>query len=284
MMHELKPYPKMKDSGVEWLGEVPQHWEVRRLKATARLIMGQSPPSEDCSSERIGLPFLQGCAEFGTRYPAPVQYCRAPSKVSPREAILMSVRAPVGRLNIADQAYGIGRGLCAIIPHQRSFSPNFARYELEVIGHGFAIASTGSTYDAVSTDDVGVQPTILPPLQEQTAIVRYLDYIDRRVQRLVQAKRKLITLLEEQKQAIIHRAVTRGLDPNVRLKPSGVEWLGDVPEHWETLRVGHFSKVGNGSTPSRGNAAYWIDGVHPWLSSSSVNQGIIARANQFVTD
>ena len=73
----------------------------------------------------------------------------------------------------------------------------------------------------------------LPPLPEQAAIVRFLDHADRRIRRYIRAKQKLIKLLEEQKQAIIHRAVTRGLDPNVRLKPSGVEWLGDVPEHWE---------------------------------------------------
>ena len=126
--------------------------------------------------------------------------------------------------------------------------------------------------------------TPLPPLPDQRAIVRYLDHVDRRIRQYVAAKRKLIALLEEEKQAIVNRAVTRGLDPNVPLKPSGVDWLGDVPEHWETVRVGHFSKVGNGSTPSRANAAYWTDGVHPWLNSSSVNQGIIVSADQFVTN
>ena len=80
-------------------------------------------------------------------------------------------------------------------------------------------------------------PFPLPPLPEQAAIVRFLDHADRRIRRYIRAKQKLIKLLEEQKQAIIHRAVTRGLDPNVRLKPSGVEWLGDVPEHWEVQRV-----------------------------------------------
>jgi type I restriction enzyme S subunit len=83
----------------------------------------------------------------------------------------------------------------------------------------------------------------VPPLSEQVAIVRYLDYMDRRIRKYIRAKQKLIKLLEEQKQATIHRAVTRGLDPDIRLKPSGVEWLGDVPEHWEVLplkRIGWF--------------------------------------------
>ena len=77
----------------------------------------------------------------------------------------------------------------------------------------------------------------IPPLPEQAAIVRYLDHVDRRIRRYVSAKQKLIALLEEEKQAIVNRAVTRGLDSNVRLKPSGVEWLGDVPEHWEVRRL-----------------------------------------------
>ena len=233
MIANLLPYPKMNATGVSWLGEVPAHWEATRLKNAARLVMGQSPSSDDCSTERIGLPFLQGCAEFGPDHPRPKQFCRAPAKVSPEGAVLISVRAPVGRLNFADQEYGIGRGLCAVVPDSRALSPAFARYCLGASTLGLALLSTGSTYDAVSVGDVAGLPVLVPPLGEQDAIVRFLDHVDRRIRRYIRAKQKLITLLEEQKQTIIRRAVTRGLDPNVRLKPSGVDWLEDVPEHWD---------------------------------------------------
>lgn len=205
----LKPYPAYKPSGVEWLGEVPAHWEIRRLKYVVTLVMGQSPPGEACSDKPIGLPFLQGCAEFGERHPSPIQFCHTPQKASPIGAILLSVRAPVGRLNIADQTYGIGRGLCAISPHKKFLQTKFAYYQLEVLGHGLRLASTGSTYDAVSVGDVGNQPSILPSLAEQTAIIRYLDHADRLIHRYTSAKQKLIGLLEEQRQAIAHRVVTR---------------------------------------------------------------------------
>ena len=79
-------------------------------------------------------------------------------------------------------------------------------------------------------------PILCPPPEEQAAIVRFLDYVDRRVRRYIRAKQRLIALLEEQKQALTHQGVTRGLDPNVKLKPTGIEWIGDVPEHWEVLR------------------------------------------------
>ena len=100
--------------------------------------------------------------------------------------------------------------------------------------------SVGVAYPAISETKLGTLFLVLPPLSEQVAIVRYLDHVDRRIRRYVSAKRKLIALLEEEKQAVVNQAVTRGLDPNVRLKPSGVEWLGDVPEHWEVRRAKFF--------------------------------------------
>ena len=102
-----------------------------------------------------------------------------------------------------------------------------------------------STVDSLRLPMLQNFPVIIPPLSEQAGIVRYLDYVDGRIRRYINAKQKLVKLLEEQKQVLIHRAVTRGLDPNVRLKASGVEWLGDVPVHWEVLRFdwfGNFSK------------------------------------------
>jgi type I restriction enzyme S subunit len=166
-------------------------------------------------------------------HPLPQQFCRAPAKTSPQGAILMSVRAPVGRLNVADQKYGIGRGLCAVVPYESQLFVDFARYALDAAMHGLTVASTGSTFDSVSIGDVGSQPSLLPPHAEQSAIVRFLDYADRRIRHYIRAKQKLIKLLDEQRKSVIQHIVLRGLDPNVRLKSSGIEWLGDVPEQWE---------------------------------------------------
>lgn len=239
----LKPYPDYKDTRVPWIGKVPEHWEVRRLKFASHLIMGQSPPSDECNFDRVGLPFLQGCAEFGERYPRPRQYCPTPRKTCPPGAILLSVRAPVGSTNIANRGYGIGRGLCAIVPDERIFRLDFASFVVRVSAKGLMTVATGSTYDAVSVGDVGGQPIALPAVREQSEIARFLDVADRHINRLIRAKRRIIDLLNEQKQAIIHSAVTRGLDPNVRLKPSGIAWLGDVPEHWGVQKLKHVAQL-----------------------------------------
>ena len=116
-------------------------------------------------------------------------------------------------------------------------------------------ASVGVAYPAISEAKLGTLAIAQPPLPEQTAIVRYLDHVDRCIRRDVTAKQKLIALLEEEKQAVINQAVTRGLDPNVRFKPSGIEWLGDVPDHWEVGPVKRaFSSMDYGISESASDA------------------------------
>ena len=121
------------------------------------------------------------------------------------------------------------------------------------------------------SDDLFRLEAPVPPLAEQTAIVRYLDWVDRRIRRYVSAKRKLIALLGEEKQAVINQAVTRGLDPNVRLKPSGVEWLGDVPGHWEVRRLRFLATIGTGS---RDTINRRDDGRYPFFVRSQTVERI----------
>ena len=202
----------LRASGVEWLGDVPEQWEVRRLKYSAKLIMGQSPSGWDCDEAPIGLPFLQGCAEFGEVHPHPVLYCRAPKKISPTGAILLSVRAPVGRLNFADQEYVIGRGLCAIIPDGVSLDAKFAYYHLLALDTGLRLASTGSTYDAVSVGDVGGQPIVTPPIAEQRAIAAHLDERTAAIDAAIAHYERMAALVNEYWTRLMADAVTGQVD------------------------------------------------------------------------
>ena len=122
-----------------------------------------------------------------------------------------------------------------------------------------------------------------PPLDTQRAIADYLDRETARLDALVAAKERGLRLLDEKRRALITRAVTRGLDPRAPLRDSDIPWLGEIPAHWEVWKLGHSASVGNGSTPSRGNAAYWTEGTIPWLNSSVVNQYEVTQADQFVT-
>jgi len=123
-----------------------------------------------------------------------------------------------------------------------------------------------------------------PPRQLQYAIANYLDRETARLDGLVAAKERVLGLFAEKRRALITRAVTRGLDARAPLRDSGISWLGEIPAHWGTWKVGHFATIGNGSTPNRDNAEYWVDGLIPWLNSSVVNQDEVTGADQFVTE
>ena len=149
---------------------------------------------------------------------------------------------------------------------------------------GAVDASTfGSKMPRAEWDFIGNLPVPVPDPGTQRAIADYLDRETARLDALVAAKERLLALLAEKRRALVTRAVTRGLDPRVPTRDSGVPWLGEIPAHWEIWKIGHVASVGNGSTPSRNRAAYWTDGTIPWLNSSAVNRPEVTDADQFVT-
>ena len=261
MIDGLHPYPAYKPSGIPWLGDVPEHWAVRRGKALLYPV--------DIRSDTGGEELLTVSAQRGIipRKSAKVTMFKAESYVGhklcwPGDLVINSLWAWAHGLGVSQyhgivsSAYGVYRPLPkanARFIHLLVRSVPF-QWELQVRSKGIWVSRLQLTDEAF----LGA-PFPLPPLHEQCAIVRYLGYVDRRIWRYISAKRKLIALLEEEKQAVVNQAVTRGLDPNVPLKPSSVEWLGDVPEHWETMRARFlFKEVDTRSTT----------GIEPHLSMS----------------
>ena len=251
----FRRYPDYRDSGVEWLGEIPAHWDMKRLKFVSHIVAGQSPPSEAVVDSIDGLSFLQGNAEFGPMNPTPHQVCdSAPKRAEPGD-ILLSVRAPVGAMNMADRHYGIGRGLCAIRP-TAGLGRLFSFYEVMTMRPLLDAVATGSTYDAVTASDVGDLPMLLPGRDEQRAIAAFLERETVKIDALVAKKERLIELLREKRTALITRAVTRGLDASVPMKDSGVEWLGEIPARWEVTSPCWASSPWH---PSRGRKPMYAD-------------------------
>jgi len=242
-MSKFKRYERYKDSGVEWIGEIPEHWEIKKIKYISNITMGQSPKSEECSLDETGLPFLQGNAEFTSLHPIPKIYCNTANKFSKVNDILLSVRAPVGAMNISDRVYGIGRGLCAITANK--VQVRYLWYSMNVSLEELFIKSKGSTFEAVTVTDVNNLLSILPPKNEQIAIANFLDQKTAEIDGLIADKEKLIELLQEKRQAIITEAVTKGLNPNVRMKDSGIEWIGEIPEHWNLRRIRYLANIRN---------------------------------------
>lgn len=244
-MAKYQQYAEYKDSGVEWLGEIPKHWGITSLKYEVLINMGQSPNSEDCNVDGNGIPFLQGNAEFGIRSPIEKQYCPIPKKIANAGDLLFSVRAPVGALNLANKNYGIGRGLCSL-KSRGTLESAFLWWLLPTYKYQLDAIATGSTFEAVSAEQVGNLSFALPLDNEQIQIANFLDHETAQINSLIEKQQQLIQLLKEKRQAVISHAVTKGLNPNVPMKDSGVEWLGAMPEHWTLSNLKYFASIQGG--------------------------------------
>ena len=241
MIADLKPYPAMKNSGVGWLGEVPEHWEVTPGRSC---FYEKKEPNIGMVEETVlsisyGQIVIKPKEKLRGLVPESFEtyqvvdpgdiICRPTDLQNDHTSLRFGISNDRGIITSAYICFGTKKLL------DRHFGYLlFHAYDLKKIFYGLG----SGLRQNLGWEDFKYLPCALPPLPEQAAIVRFLDHARRRIRRYIRAKQKLIGLLEEQKQAIIHRAVTRGLDSNVRLKPSGVEWLGNVPEHWEVRRNG----------------------------------------------
>ena len=247
----LGPYPAYKPSGAGWLGEVPENWDIRRLKYLLRECHSFSL---DGSEQLLRVSQYTGVTERRHADDEEEPDSRAESlagykHVEPSDLVVNIMLAWNGSLGVS-QFQGITSPAYCVYRFGEHAFPWYFHYVLRTPTYKGRIKaiSTGVVESRLRlyTDELYRIEVPLPPLDEQVAIVRYLDEADEKIQAYISAKERLIGLLEEQRQAIIHRAVTRGLDPNVKLKPSGVEWLGDVPKHWQIRRLRSLATIETG--------------------------------------
>ena len=236
---------KLKDSGVEWIGQIPAEWKRVKLKEVTNIIMGQSPEAQDIK-DFGNIPFMQGNREFGSIYPNAVKFCDNSPKKSRIGDILLSVRAPVGAINVSDKVYAIGRGLCSICA--TSINSKFLMYFLMLIMQDTKKFGQGSTFDAITIQELKQLPVLLPPINTQNRIASYLDRKCAEIDAIIAKQQQVIEKLKEYKLSVITEAVTKGLDPNVPMKDSGVEWIGMVPERWKVGQLKYFATIRAGLT------------------------------------
>jgi type I restriction enzyme S subunit len=259
----LKPYTAMKDSGVPWLGGVPKHWAIVALRHRYTQCLGKMLDSKRIRGEH-SVSYLRNVdvqwdqintVDLPVMDIAPAEYGRY--LVQPGD-LLVCEGGEVGRA-------AVWKGSLALCGYQkalhrlRPISPELdnPRFLMFVM---MAASAAGAFYDGhestiahLTGDKLRMHRFPFPDRIEQATIVRIIDHADRLIRRYIAARRKLIKSFEQQKQAVIQQAASRGLDPNVRLKPSGIGWLGDVPEHWEVVRNGRLfvqrNETGFGELP-----------------------------------
>ncbi len=287
-------YPKYKDSGVEWLGEVPEHWNVKQIRTIATVVRGASPrPAGDptyfggdatpwvtvAEITKDDQVYLSETESFLTEEGAKL------SRVFEQGTVIYSNSgATLGVPKILAINACANDGVVGFEQLQKEIHPHFLYHYLSSITDAIREkVKQGSGQPNLNTDIVKALQLGVPPFPEQVAISRFLTCETAKIDELIAEQQRLIELLKKKRQAVISHAVTKGLNPHAPLKVSGIEWFGDVPAHWDMKRIKFIADIGNGSTPSRENPDYWESGTYPWLNSSVVNQTAVTESTEFVT-
>ena len=269
---------------------IPKHWEIKKLGEVCEIIMGQSPPSTTYNSQGIGLPFFQGKAEFKEINPVVKKWCSAPNKIALPNDILLSVRAPVGTTNIANQKCCIGRGLAAI----RNENYKYVFYFLRNIEQQLEKKGTGTTFRAISGETIRTTKIPHPPFYEQQAIVSKIEEL---LSDLEKGKQQLQTAQQQLKtyrQSLLKWAFEGKLtcpnhyssdlhdehDLNMAAA-SQIEYIknqgsDNLPKGWKWVKVSDVGQISTGSTPSKQNSKFYSD-VFPFYKPTDLEAGYNVR-------
>ena len=272
MKSKYKPYSSYRDSGVEWLGKIPMQWEINKIGYAFHAKKGVHAAlytKEYCGTIEGEYPVYSGQTENNGIL----------SKIhtfefdAGEEGYLFSttVGAKAMSLSHLRGKFSLSQNCMVIIPMNKDIVTRFQYYHLQpkfLYERGLIPEHMQASF---RMEDLYSYKFALPPLQEQQAIANYLDSATAKIDILIEKQTKLIALLKEKRQAVISTAVTRGLDNTVAMKDSGVEWLGEIPEHWVLPKISYVGSVTNGSTPDKSNKEYWTNGTIPWLASGCLN-------------
>ncbi|ACY51395.1 Restriction endonuclease S subunits [Vibrio antiquarius] len=286
LLTSMPKHNEYTDTGISWLGSIPSHWEAAPLCSVSKL---------KSITNHVGEPLLSVYLDKGVIRFDEVEAKRTNvtsldlSKyqlVEPGDFVLNNQQAWRGSVGISAHR-GIVSPAYLVLQLSSKIYPRFGNY---LFRDGSMVANYLVNSKGVGTIQRNLYwPQLkralvfFPGLDEQIAIANYLDEKTSQIDEAIAIKQKQIELLKERKQIIIQQAVTQGLNPDVPMKDSGVDWIGKIPEHWTVSKIGHYARVYNGSTPSRDVKRYWDEGTIPWMSSGKVNDYIISTPSELIT-
>ncbi|HVF27427.1 MAG TPA: restriction endonuclease subunit S [Pyrinomonadaceae bacterium] len=269
----MRTYDKFKPSGVEWIGDIPEHWEVKKLKYWIDSIVGGGTPSTNNQAYWKGhIPWVSPKdmkVDYIVRtedYITELAIEESATTLIPPGRVLIVVRSGILKhtlpVAINKVEVSLNQDMKAFEPKPK-LTPKFLLWKLK--GQSSNILTTcnkiGATVDSIEMENFLSFPFVLPPLSEQIAIADYLDEKTAQIDSLINNKVRLIELLKEERTAIINQAVTRGINPNAKLKPSGIAWLGDIPEHWKVVPLTKYLESiidYRGKTPTKSDSGIFL--------------------------
>ncbi len=278
----FRPYLTYKDSGVDWLEEIPAHWDVKRLKYVFRVVNGATPASGEPGYWDGDIPWVtpddlgdlsDPVIRTTRRSITKAGYRSCGTTMVPAGSLVLSTRAPIGHLAAAGVDLCTNQG-CRSLVFRNEAARQFFYYEVLAARGELVSLGQGSTFSELGKGQL--QDVVLtgPAASEQHAIAAFLDHETAKIDALVARKERLIELLQEKRTALITRAVTKGLDPNVPMKDSGVEWLGEIPAHWEVKPLKALSGLQTGLTLGKNYEGRAMT-TRPYLRVANVQDGYL---------
>lgn len=266
---------KMKDSGIEWIGEIPIDWKIVKYKYFAQSGMGLTILKTDIGNK--GVPIYSATQSnniFG--------YINNPQLILTYGDLIIPARG-----NSIGYATYISEEMATctqttIYSKIKNINKRFMYYCCYGLkDQWFNFEDTA--IPQITVGQVQNNPVPIPPISLQSQIADFLDNKFSQIDRYIEKQQQIIEKLKEYKQAIITEAVTKGLDPDVKMKDSGIEWIGEIPEHWETPEIKYIARIGSGGTPDRNHPEYW-NGDIPWIKTGELQNDIITNVEEYITE
>lgn len=251
----MKPYEKYKDSGVQWIGRIPNHWISVPLKRYMKIVNGRDYKH---IAADIGYPVIGSGGQFAC----------ATEYLYDGESLLLGRKGTVDKPMYINGKFWTVDTMFYTIPSP-FVSCKYMYYQS--LGFPFALYSTDTALPSMTQTALGDNPICVPPLNEQQAIATYLDYKTGQIDSVISEKEKMLEDLKAYRSAVISEAVTKGLDKNVEMKDSGIEWIGMIPKHWNINKLKYFASIYTGSTPSTAENKYWDNPTNHWYTPADFN-------------
>ena len=291
-MGKYQAYPEYKDSGVEWIGDIPKEWELWKLThAYEEIGSGTTPPSESDEWYGGNVPWvttgeLREKEIYSTAKNVTDDALRRFTALRkfPKGSIAIAMYgATIGRLGVFGVEATTNQA-CCVLTKSNVVDNHYLYYWLQAFRQDIVNLASGGGQPNINQEVVASLKISCPAKSEQKIIVSFLDNETAKIDTLIDKQQQLIQLLKEKRQAVISHAVTKGLNPNAPMRDSGVEWLGEVPEHWEMVPLKHLCKFSGGGTPSKDNLSYWADGHIPWVSPKDMKTFWLSDSQDKLTD
>ena len=293
MAGRYKPYPEYKDSGVQWMGEIPSHWEVIQSRRLFSQRKERARPEDEqlTASQKHGVMLQKEYMALESQRVVQVILGSDILKhVEPNDFII-SMRSFQGGLEWCKYSGSVSSAYIGIIA-VKHVVPAFFSYLFKCQSYIQALQRTSNLVrdgQALRFENFSQVDLLHIADDEQRRIANFLDHETAKIDTLIEKQQQLIQLLKEKRQAVISHAVTKGLSslnggPSTKMRDSGIEWLGEVPEHWEIIPLKYLCTFSGGGTPSKENLSYWTDGDIPWVSPKDMKSFWLSNTQDKITE